>query len=131
MQSPTRRLTRACALVVALAAFVVPFAHADTASAAVSIGAGLRGPSGLRATVYAKGLKHVSAVTTDARGRVWVATAAARDAGKDAVYLVTAAGATPQKVVTDVHTPLGILWVGDTLYVSQAHGVLALNAFDG
>jgi glucose/arabinose dehydrogenase len=33
--------------------------------------------------------------------------------------------------VTDVHTPLGITWVGDTLYVSQADGVLALSGFDG
>ena len=41
------------------------------------------------------------------------------------------AGATPLKVVTDVHTPLGLLWVGDTLYVSEATGVVALRGFDG
>ncbi len=39
---------------------------------------------------------------------MWVATAAASDKGKDAVYLVSEAGATPQKIVTDVHTPLGL-----------------------
>jgi glucose/arabinose dehydrogenase len=62
---------------------------------------------------------------------VWVATAAASDKGKDAIYLVSAAGATPVRIVTDVHTPLGLVWVGDTLYVSQADGVLALSGFDG
>ena len=39
--------------------------------------------------------------------------------------------ATPTKVVTDVHTPLGLMWVGDTLYVSEANAVLALAGFDG
>ncbi len=33
--------------------------------------------------------------------------------------------------MTDVHTPLGLLWVGDTLYVAQSSGVLALRGFDG
>ncbi len=30
-----------------------------------------------------------------------------------------------------MHTPLGLLWVGDTLYVSEATGVVALRGFDG
>jgi glucose/arabinose dehydrogenase len=122
------------ALVVALvsiAAFIVPIVRADAATSLVSIGAGLRGPSGLTATVYATGLKHASAFSTDAQGRLWVATGAASDKGKDALYLVSAAGATPQKVVTDVHAPLGLLWIGDTLYVSEQGGVLALSGFDG
>jgi glucose/arabinose dehydrogenase len=118
-------------LVAALVACTVSVASAETASASASIGAGLTGPSGLTATVHAKDLKHVSALATDAQGRLWVATAAASDAGKDAVYLVTAAGATPKKVVTDVHTPLGILWIGDTLYLSEADRVVALTGFDG
>jgi glucose/arabinose dehydrogenase len=124
------------AALLALLALVACRARAAGASAAngdaaVAIGAGLRGPSGLRATVYAKGLRHVSALTTDAAGRVWVATAAARDAGEDAIFVVTEAGARPQRVVTDVHTPLGLVWVDDALYVSQADGVLALRGFDG
>jgi glucose/arabinose dehydrogenase len=134
MQCSIRRRSLACTVVVMLVVLVVSllrFVIADAAGAAVSIGAGLRGPSGLTATVYAKGLQHASALTTDAQGRVWLATAAANDTGKDAVYLVTGAGATPQKIVTDVHTPLGIVWVGDTLYVSQSDSVLALNGFDG
>ncbi len=73
----------------------------------------------------------MSALATDAQGRVWVATAAASDKGKDGIYLVSESGATPQRIVSDVHTPLGILWVGDTLYVAQADSVLALSGFDG
>jgi glucose/arabinose dehydrogenase len=119
------------AVAASLAAVVVPAVGADAATSLVSIGAGLRGPDGLTATVYAKGLKHASAFATDAQGRLWVATAAASDKGNDAIYLVTAAGATPQKIVTDVHTPLGILWVGDTLYVSEKDAVVALSGFDG
>ena len=107
MSRSPRRVAGAFVLAVVLVAFVVPFATADAASAATSIGAGLRGPSGLTATVYAIGLKHASALATDAQGRVWVATAAASDKGKDAIYLVSDAGETPQRIVSDVHTPSG------------------------
>ena len=46
------------------------------ASALVDIGAGIKGPSGLHATVYATGLAHAAAIAFDAQQRVWVATAA-------------------------------------------------------
>jgi hypothetical protein len=71
MQSPVRHAHRAPLLVLvvllALVACVACLACAGSASAAgaanaeaaVAIGAGLRGPSGLRATVYTKGLRHV------------------------------------------------------------------------
>jgi glycine betaine/choline ABC-type transport system substrate-binding protein len=89
MTSSVRRIARAtCCVLVALAASL-PWSTVASASTTVSIGAGLRGPSELIATVYAKGLKHASALTADARGRVWVATAAASDKGKDAIYLIT------------------------------------------
>jgi glucose/arabinose dehydrogenase len=107
-----------------------PMARADAAPS-VSIGAGLRGPIGLRATVYSKKLKKISALGSDAQGRIWAATAQATDKGTDAIYLLAAAGATPTQVFTDVHTPLGLVWVGETLYVSEADGVLALSGFDG
>ena len=119
------------AVIVSCAAALLPATRADATTTRVSIGAGLRGPSGLTATVYATGLKHAAAFATDAQGRLWVATAGASDTGNDAIYLVTASGATPQKVVTDVHTPLGLVWVGDTLYVSEKDGVLAFSGFDG
>ena len=41
----------------------------------VSIGAGIHGPAGLRATVYAKGLPNVAAFAFDAQGRLWAAAA--------------------------------------------------------
>jgi glucose/arabinose dehydrogenase len=43
----------------------------------VPIGAGLRGPEGYTASVYATGLKHVSAFALDPRGRLWVSTSGA------------------------------------------------------
>jgi glucose/arabinose dehydrogenase len=119
------------AFVTISAALVAPVTGAGATMKTASIGAGLHGPKNLAATVYATGLKKVSALTTDAHGRVWAATAEATDKGTDAIYLVTAAGATPQRVATDVHTPLGLLWIGDTLYVSEHDGVLALGGFDG
>ena len=131
MSSSTRRVARIFVLLAVLVACASPFTGEGVADASVSIGAGLRGPAGLTATVYAKGLRHVSALATDAQGRVWAATAAASDTGHDAIYLVSASGATPQQVVTDVHTPLGLLWLGDTLYAAQARAVVALSGFDG
>jgi glucose/arabinose dehydrogenase len=133
--SVVRRRSLALALVVAVttgaSTLVTPLVRAGAATNTVAIGAGLHGPRGLVATVYARSLKKISAVAVDAQGRIWAATAQATDANTDAIYLVSAAGATPQKVVTDVHTPLGLLWMGDTLYVAQSSGVLALRGFDG
>jgi len=119
------------AIVTISAALVAPVTGAGATTKPASIGAGLHGPKNLAATVYATGLKKISALATDASGRVWAATAEATDKGTDAIYLVTAAGATPQRVATDVHTPLGLLWIGDTLYVSEHDGVLALGGFAG
>jgi glucose/arabinose dehydrogenase len=122
-----------CILLASLSVIALSFAptRASAATARVSIGAGLRGPDGLAASVFAKGLRYAAALTSDSEGRLWIATAAATDKGTDAIYLVPSTGATPVKIVTDVHTPLGIVWVGDTLYVSQHGGVLALGGFDG
>ena len=83
------------------------------------IGAGLQGPAGLAATTYATGLSHVSAFSFDAGGRLWAATAGYDDDGSDAVYLVASAGAAPTRVIADLHTPLGLVWDGDTLYVAS------------
>ncbi len=102
-----------------------------SAASGTSIGAGLSGPSGLRAAAVATGMKDASALAYDSASRLWVATADYSDSGADAVYVVDAPGATPVKVVTDVHTPLGLLWIGSTLYVSETGGVLALSGFDG
>jgi glucose/arabinose dehydrogenase len=124
------RCRLACVVAVAVAVTALPVSN-DAAHASTAIGAGLHGPTGLHAVVFAKGLRHASAFAVDGDGRVWVATAAARDAGHDAIYVVDHAGATPTKVVTDVHTPLGLQWVGDVLCVSEAQRVLARRDFDG
>jgi glucose/arabinose dehydrogenase len=131
MSLRVRRVPALLVVTIVCCSMLVRTTDANAASSSVSIGAGLHGPSGLSATMYAKGLKHASALATDPQGRVWVATAAATDAGKDAIYMLGSPGATPQKVLTDVHTPLGLLWLGDTLYVSEHDGVLALRGFDG
>jgi glucose/arabinose dehydrogenase len=99
--------------------------------ALVAIGAGLQGREGLHATTYAGGLTHVAAFAFDTSGRLWVATAAYEDGGDDALYVVTAAGAAPKKVVSGLHTPLGLLWVDGALYVSSHERVDAYRGFDG
>ncbi len=103
----------------------------DSSPELVSIGAGLHGPAGLAAKVYARGLAKVSAFAFDEERRLWVATAASRDLGKDAVYLVPRPGAGPVVVVSGVHTPLGMLWYAKSLYVASAGRVDAYTGFDG
>src|SRR6478672_9202911 len=83
------------------------------------IGQGLRGPSGLSAATYATGLTHISAIAFDGDARLWAATADYSDAGADAVYVVTVQGSTPTKVIDGLHTPLGLLWIDQTLYVAS------------
>jgi glucose/arabinose dehydrogenase len=97
----------------------------------VDIGSGLRGVDGLHATVYATGLVHATAMAFDPQGRLWIATADYSDAGQDALYVVPRQGVTPTAVVRNVHTPLGLLWIGDTLYVASKERVDAYTGFDG
>jgi glucose/arabinose dehydrogenase len=104
---------------------------AATNDGLVSIGAGLNGPAGLVATIYAQGLTHAAGFAFDTEGRLWVATADATDQGADGIYLVSASGATPTKVISDVHTPLGILWYNGALYVASKDRVDAYSGFDG
>ena len=109
-------------LVVAVAAAGLAFGSTSGSAASgqlTSIGAGLQGPSGLRATVYATGLANVSAFALDAKGRLWVTTSAASDHTSDGVYLVPRAGARPVKVISGLKGPLGLLWRGTRLYVAS------------
>jgi glucose/arabinose dehydrogenase len=118
-----------------LAALVVLLAFgasaAEGATPLVSIGAGLKGPSGLHATVYATGLKNVSAFAFDAKGRLWVSTSAATDHAADGVYLVRAAGARPVEVIAGLKGPLGLVWRSGTLYVASIGRVDAYRGFTG
>ena len=115
----------------AIATSTASAAPSTSASTLTSIGAGLQGPSGLVATVYATGLANVSAFAFDADGRLWAATAAYDDQGDDAVYLIPAAGARPAKVVAGLHTPLGLVWSGATLYVASSGRVEAYSGLVG
>jgi glucose/arabinose dehydrogenase len=115
-----------------LTALVVASCSTSSAAAAlVDIGAGLKGPAGLRATVYATGLEHASAFAVDDQGRLWVATADYTDSGADAVWVVPSAGTAPQKIITGLHTPLGLLWLDGRLYVASKERVDAYADFDG
>jgi glucose/arabinose dehydrogenase len=85
----------------------------------VAIGQGLRGPAGLKARVYATGLRNVSAFAFDASGRLWATTSAASDHSHDGVYLIPRGGGTPVKVISGVRGPLGLLWHARRLYVTS------------
>jgi glucose/arabinose dehydrogenase len=121
---------------VRLAALVAVLALAgcgggSSGGALVPIGAGLRGPSGLKATVFARGLALVSALALDARGRLWATVSGANTHGRDGVFLVAHAGATPVGVVSGPRGPLGLVWIGQTLYVSSLGRVTAFSGLRG
>jgi glucose/arabinose dehydrogenase len=126
-----RRVALAMALVVVGAACAPDTAEATGAARPVAIGAGLTGPAGLSATIYAHGPTQVSALAVDPQGRLWLSTAASEDAGTDGVYLVPKSGAAPVAVIGDLHTPLGLLWYQGSLYVSSKERVDAYGGFDG
>lgn len=117
---------------LAAAALVVAGCGSSSASTGLSsIGAGLRGPSGAHATVYARGVPQLSAFAFDARGRLWVARSGSTTHAGDGVYLVSHAGAKPVKVVSSIRGPLGLVWVGGSLYVSSLDGVERFGGFTG
>jgi glucose/arabinose dehydrogenase len=97
----------------------------------VDIGQGLQGPEGLKATVYASGLRNVSAFALDARGRLWATTSAASDHSTDGVYLIPRAGAKPVKVIGDVEGPLGLVWHAGRLYVASLGRVEVYSGLAG
>lgn len=100
-------------------------------AALTAIGAGLRGPAGFKATIYARGLRNVSAFALDRRGRLWATTSAAADHSRDGVWLVPRAGARPIEVITKLSGPLGLTWVGDTLFVTSIGRVEAFSGLRG
>ena len=104
---------------------------AATANAAVDIGEGLKGPAGLKATVYASGLRNVSAFAVDGQGRLWATTSAASDHSADGVYLIARAGAKPVKVIRGLAGPLGLVWRGRRLYVTSLGRVDVFSGLSG
>lgn len=101
------------------------------ASRLAAIGAGLDGPAGLRATVYAKGPAAVAAFTFDHAGRLWLTAAGLETHGQDGVYMVSEAEGRALKVVTGLKDPLGLAWYEGRLYVASIGRVDAFGAFNG
>jgi len=101
------------------------------APALVSIGAGLRGPAGVHASVYARGVPNVAAITVDAQGRLWATAAGLTGHQRDGVYLVTRRQARPVRVIDGLKDPLGLVWHGGRLYVSSVGRVTVYSGFDG
>ena len=121
----------AIAVAAALAGCGSGGAPARSASALVPIGAGLHGPSGTKATIFATGLKHVSAFALDARGRLWATTSAASGHADDGVSLVPRAGARAVKVIKNISGPLGLVWHGGALYVTTLGRVERFTGLHG
>ncbi len=92
-----------------------------------AIGAGLHGPAGLHATVYAAGLKLMSAFAFDARGRLWVTTSGASTHATDGLYFVPRAGARPVRIAGRFRGPLGLVWIRGRLYVASLNRVQVLS----
>jgi len=97
----------------------------------VPIGEGLRGPSGMKATLYASGLPLMSAFALDSRGRLWVTTSGATTHGTDGVFVVPGPGERALRVVSGVRGPLGLVWVGSRLIVSSLGKVTSFGDLQG
>jgi glucose/arabinose dehydrogenase len=97
----------------------------------VAIGAGLRGPAGLHAAIYASGLKLMSAFAFDADGRLWITTSGADTHATDGLYVVSRAGARPVRITARFRGPLGLVWIRGSLYVSSLGRVEVLSGLTG
>jgi glucose/arabinose dehydrogenase len=104
--------------------------HASSTSL-VSIGAGLHGPAGLHASVYAKGPPTTAAFAFDAQGRLWLTAAGLEAHTHDGVYVIAKQGARPVEVVSGLDDPLGLAWYGGRLYVASVGRVDAYGGFNG
>lgn len=126
------RLTLACALLsCATLAGCGSTSPTTSTSGLVSIGAGLRGPSGLRATVYAQGPPTTAAFAFDGRGRLWLTAAGLEAHAHDGVYMIPRPGAQALKVVSGLDDPIGLAWYREKLYVASVGRVDAYSGFDG
>jgi len=95
------------------------------------IGAGLEGPTGLRATVYAKGPATIAAIALDTHGRLWVSAAGLETHADDGVYLIPKRGSPARRVLSGLDNPIGIAWYQGRLYVASVGRVDAFGGFNG
>jgi len=99
--------------------------------ALVAIGAGLRGPARLRASMYAQGPATTAAFAFDPQGRLWLTAAGLETHAQDGVYMIARAGARALKVVSGLDDPLGLAWYRRRLYVASVGRVDEYGGFDG
>jgi glucose/arabinose dehydrogenase len=97
----------------------------------VAIGAGLKGPAGLRASAYAEGPATLADILLDRQGRLWLTAAGLESHTNDGVYEISKPGGPPVKVISGLSDPLGLAWYGSELYVSSVGRVDAFGGFDG
>lgn len=106
---------------------------ARTQSGLVSIGAGLLGPSGLKAAVYARGPRTMVAFAFDSAGRLWFTVTGLETGPRSryGVYLVAKEGVRPQGVIAGLNEPIGLDWYAGKLYVASVGRVDAYWDFNG
>ncbi len=97
----------------------------------VPIGAGLTGPAGLKATVYAKGPPTVAAFVFDQGGRLWLTAAGLESHVHDGVYMVAKIDGQARKIISGLNNPLGVDWYEGKLYVASVGRVDAYWGFNG
>jgi glucose/arabinose dehydrogenase len=97
----------------------------------VDIGAGLKGPAGLKASVYAKGPATTAAFAFDRQRRLWLTAAGLEAHAFDGVYMIAKQGAQPLEVVAGLDDPLGLAWYAGRLYVASVGRVDSYGGFDG
>lgn len=95
------------------------------------IGAGLNGPSGLQASIYARGPRTLAAFTFDEQGRLWLTAAGLETHAEDGVYVISTPGGPARKVISGLDDPLGLDWYRGKLYVASVGRVDAYAGFDG
>ncbi|HTA98250.1 MAG TPA: hypothetical protein VK730_11485 [Solirubrobacteraceae bacterium] len=97
----------------------------------VSIGAGLMGPPGLKATLYAHGPPTAAVLAFDPDGRLWLTAAGLETHTQDGVYLISKAGGGARKIVSGLDNPIGLDWYEGKLYVASVGRVDAYWGFNG
>jgi glucose/arabinose dehydrogenase len=102
-----------------------------SSSPLVPIGAGLSGPAGLHATLYAKGPPTVADFVFDRAGRLWLTAAGLESHRQDGVYVIVRPGGAAREVVSGLNDPLGLDWYAGKLYVASVGRVDAYWGFRG
>jgi len=104
---------------------------AGSSPALAGIGAGLKGPTGLTASVYAHGPPTTAVLAFDPQGRLWLSAAGLEAHAHDGVYLIPRPDAPAQRVLAGLDDPLGLAWYQGSLYVASVGRVDAYGAFNG